>query len=323
MSALAAFPAGLREPSLAAEIREGLLHDPPRLPAACFYDETGSALFEAITTLPAYGLTRADMRLLTSHAHLVSAHLPGRLDVVELGGGSGRKARILLEAVGWSGFLRYRAIDVSVAALDECRERLAALAGVEVLPLEATYLEGLQIATRSRRAGSTLLVLFLGSNLGNLDRPDASRFLNEVRACLRPGDGLLVSVDLQKDEGRLLAAYDDPAGVSAAFNRNALERLNRELGADFDVAAYEHRALYDARARRVEMHLVPLTDELVRVEGLGLNVRIEGGKGIWTESSHKFAAGEVPAMGLRSRFRCAGEWIDLEWPCSLSLLVAR
>jgi dimethylhistidine N-methyltransferase len=315
-------PSGLREPALAAAIREGLVARPKRLPAACFYDELGSALFEAITVLPEYGLTRADLRLLTSHAALVASHLRGPLDVVELGGGGGRKARRLLESAPWPGPVRYRPVDVSNAALEDCRERLAALPGVEVLPLRAGYLEGLAEATGRRRPGASLLVLFLGSNLGNFDRAAAQGFLRAVRAVLEPGDALLLSVDLQQDEGRLLAAYDDPTGVTAAFNRNALARLNRELDADFDVAAFQHRALYDPKARRIEMHLVPLTPETVRVEGLGLSLRIEAGEGIWTESSHKFGAGEIPTLASAAGLRCAGEWIDAEWPFSLTLSIA-
>jgi L-histidine N-alpha-methyltransferase len=319
MNALATLP-GLYEPVTLEEIRRGLLDHPKRLPATCLYDEVGSALFEAITRLPEYGLTRADLRLLTRNAVLVSAHVPGRLDVVELGSGGGRKARLLLQA--WPGSLRYQPVDLSTAALDDCRDRLATLRGVEVLPLEAGYLDGLEKATRRRRLGATVVVLFLGSNLGNFERPAAAEFLREVRAHLRPGDALLASVDLEKDERRLLAAYDDPLGVTAAFNRNALARLNRELEADFDVAAYRHRACYDASARRIEMHLVSPGEAIVRVRALGLTLRVGAGESLWTESSHKFAAGEVASMGEAAGFRRAAEWIDPDWEYSLSLLIA-
>jgi uncharacterized SAM-dependent methyltransferase len=159
--------------------------------------------------------------------------------------------------------------------------------------------------------------------LGNFHRPDAGNFLREVRGRLRPGDALLASVDLVKEEERLLAAYDDASGVTAAFNRNALAHLNRELDADFDVAAYNHRAVYDAALRRVEMHLVPMTDETVRVKALGLKFRIEAGERIWTESSYKFRAGELAFMGQAAGFHCAVEAMDREWPFSLSLLMAR
>jgi L-histidine Nalpha-methyltransferase len=319
MNALASLP-GLYEDVTLEEIRRGLLDEPKRLPATCLYDEVGSALFEAITRLPEYGLTRADLRLLARNASLVSAQVPGRLDVVELGSGGGQKARLLLQA--WPGSLRYQPVDLSAAALDDCRERLGALRGVEVLPLGAGYLDGLEKATRRRRLGASVIVLFLGSNLGNFERPAAAAFLREVREQLRPGDALLVSVDLEKDVKRLLTAYDDPAGVTAAFNRNALSRLNRDLGADFDVAAYGHRVVYDATARRVEMRLVAARDTIVQVRSIGLRLRIGAGEGIWTESSHKFAAGEVPSMGEAAGFRSAAEWIDPEWPYSLSLLIA-
>jgi len=171
-------------------------------------------------------------------------------------------------------------------------------------------------------AGARLLVLFLGSNLGNFERKAARDFLCDVRARLVRGDLLLASVDLEKDEQRLLAAYDDPAGVTAAFNRNALARLNRELEADFDLSAFQHRALYDSAARRIEMHLVPMTEEIVQVKKLGLKLRIRPGEGIWTESSHKFAAGELAALGRAAGFGCLAEWVDPEWPYCLDLLLA-
>jgi len=322
MSTLAHLPV-LREPSLAAAIREGLLDSPRRLPPACFYDEVGSALFDAITVLPEYGLTRADFRLLRSQAGRIAAALPRPLDVIELGSGGGGKARLVLEALSGTRTLRYRPVDVSAAALADCQERLASLPALEVLPLEATYLDGLEEAATRRRFGATVLVLFLGSNLGNFHRPEAREFLREVRGRLRPGDALLASVDLEKEEDRLLAAYDDASGVTAAFNRNALAHLNRELDADFDVAAYRHRAVYDTVLRRVEMHLVPTTDETVRVKALGLEVRIDAGDGIWTESSYKFRTGELASMGEAAGFQCALEATDREWPFSLNLLVAQ
>ncbi|HEY6546423.1 MAG TPA: L-histidine N(alpha)-methyltransferase [Vicinamibacteria bacterium] len=315
-------PISLREEGLSAAIRQGLLGHPKRLPPECFYDELGSALFEAITVLPEYGLTRADLRLLTSHGGRIASQLRGPLDIVELGSGGGRKAKRLLQTTGWPASVRYRPIDVSSAALDDCLERFSALRGVEVLPILGGYLEGLEQAVERRKPGASLLVLFLGSNLGNFERAAAHDFLRAIRARLGRGDALLVSVDLEKSEGRLLAAYDDAAGVTAAFNRNALARLNRELHADFDVLAFQHRALYDATERRIEMHLVPMTDELVQVKKLGLEVWIGAGEGIWTESSHKFAPGELAALGRDTGFWCSAEWVDSEWPYCLGLLFA-
>jgi dimethylhistidine N-methyltransferase len=318
MNTLASLP-GLYEPVTLEEIRRGLLDDPKRLPAACLYDDVGSALFEAITWLPEYGLTRADLRLLAKHAREVRDVVPGPLDAVELGSGSGRKARVLLES--WDGPIRYQPVDLSATALKDCEDRLASLNGVVVLPLEAGYLEGLDRAVRRRRPEATVLVLFLGSNLGNFERPVAAAFLREVRAQLRPGDALLLSVDLEKSAERLLAAYDDPTGVTAAFNRNALSHLNRELAADFDVAAYRHRVVYDASARRVEMHLVPGSEQVVNVGALRLRLRVAAGEGIRTESSHKFVPAEVASWGEAAGFRRAAEWTDSEWAYGLSLLV--
>jgi dimethylhistidine N-methyltransferase len=310
------------EDGFQASVRRGLLGTPRRLPAECFYDDVGSALFEAITVLPEYGLTRADLRLLRRHGAQVAARVSGPLEVVELGSGGGRKARALFEAGGWPARLRYRPVDVSKAALDECAARLAPLRGVEVLPLQEGYLDGLETVAGQRRPGTRLLVLFLGSNLGNFERAEARAFLAEVRARLRPGDAVLASVDLEKDEKRLLAAYDDPTGVTAAFNRNALGRLNRELGADFDLRAFHHRVRYDPFARRIEMHLLSETEARVRVKALGLDLRFAPGEGLWTESSHKFAPGEIEAWGRSVGFCPAAEWVDLEWLFSLNLLLA-
>jgi dimethylhistidine N-methyltransferase len=312
---------GLRQPALAEAIRSGLTRLPKRLPFECLYDELGSALFEAITHLPEYGLSRAGFRLFERHADDVGGLLPGPLEIVELGSGSGRKTRVLLESLAATRPLVFYPVDISAGALADCRREVERVAGVSVVALEAPYLDGLRTAVRSRRTEARLLVLFLGSNLGNFSPDDASVFLREVRKALRPGDALLLAVDLQTSEPRLLAAYDDPIGLSAAFNLNTLARINRELDADFDLAAFRHRARWDAAERRVEMHLVSLADQAARIRGLELTVELARGETIWTESSHKFEGHEVRAMAERAGFDCAAQWLDAEWPFSQSLLV--
>jgi L-histidine N-alpha-methyltransferase len=308
--------------ALRAQVRKGLASRPPRLPFALFYDDLGSALFEAITCLPEYGLTRADVRLLTRHAAEAVALLEGPIEIAELGPGSGGKAEIVVRAArGVQDHVRFFAIDVSKAALDACRVRLESIP-IEVVPLEAGYLEGLRDAAQ-RRNGRPLLALFLGSNIGNLDRSDAQIFLESVRGALRPGDGLLLSADLVKDPRLLELAYDDALGVTAAFDRNVLARMNRELGADFDLASFRHRATWNAAERRVEMHLEALTRQRVRIEGLELDLDLAAGTSIWSESSHKFTADEIVALGSGAGFACRSQWTDAEWPFTLNLFVAR
>jgi L-histidine N-alpha-methyltransferase len=322
LTSLAAAP-GLREPSVADAIRTGLAQAPRRLPFECFYDDLGSALFVAITELPEYGLSRAERRLLTDRRGEIAELLPSPLEVVELGSGSGRTTRRLLEALVDRGPVRYHPVDISAAALEECRREMFDVRGLTVAPFEGSHLEGLEASMARRRPGATVLALFLGSNLGNFDRDLAQDFLREIRKRLRPGDGLLLGADLVKPEPMLLAAYDDPAGVSAAFNRNALARINRELEGDFDVAAFAHRAVYDPLERRVEMHLSSPRAQHVRVKGLGLEFTLAPGETIWTESSHKFLPGELPHMGEEAGFSSLAEWTDDEWPFALSLLVAQ
>jgi L-histidine N-alpha-methyltransferase len=314
---------GLLEPDLLQAIRRALSGSPRRLPVECFYDDLGSALFEAITFLPEYGLTRAELRLLDRHADDLARRLPAGLDVVELGSGSGRKARVLLEALAARGPVRYRPVDISGAALEACAREVSHVGGVSVAALQQSHLEGLDRAVSERSPGRGLLVLFLGSNIGNFERVETARFLRSVRRKLRAGDALVVTADLEKDEARMLAAYDDALGVTAAFNLNALGRLNRELGADFDLGAFRHRAFYCAEARRIEMHLMSLAEQTAHVEALALTVRLHEQETIWTESSYKFRPGEIAAIGEDEGFVRAAEWADAEWALAQTLLTVR
>lgn len=321
MTATALTP-GLRSPQLADAVRAALARTPRRLPFECFYDELGSALFEAITRLPEYGLSRAGLRLLKRHAGNVALALPGALEVVELGSGSGRSTRILLEQLAGPRPIVFHAVDISASALEDCRRETEAVPGVTCVPIEASHLDGLRDAARRRDAHARLLVLFLGSNLGNFEQDAAEAFLRELRRALRPHDALLLGTDLQQDEARLLAAYDDPLGLSAAFNLNALARLNRELDADFDLAAFRHTVRWNRDEHRVEMHLEALRDQTVSVRALDLTFALRRGETIWTESSHKFDAAEIRALGERTGFRCGPQWLDDEWPFAQSLLLA-
>jgi dimethylhistidine N-methyltransferase len=313
---------GLRSPQLADAVRAALARAPRRLPFECFYDELGSALFEAITRLPEYGLSRAGLRLLARHAGDVAEALPGALEVVELGSGSGRSTRILLQQLAGPRPIVFHAVDISPSALADCRRETEAVAGVTCVTIEASHLDGLRAAARRRRPDARLLVLFLGSNLGNFEREEADAFLRELRRGLRPHDALLLGTDLQQSHERLLAAYDDPLGLSAAFNLNALARLNRELDADFALALFRHRVRWNREVRRVEMHLESLRDQTVHVRALELTFPLARGETIWTESSHKFDTAEIRALAARTGFHCVAQWLDDEWPFAQSLLSA-
>jgi dimethylhistidine N-methyltransferase len=284
------------------------------------YDEIGSALFDAITFLPEYGLTRADERLLVTHARDIAAALDGPVvDVIELGSGSGRKTRSLLSALGRG--LQYYPIDVSAEALARCGRELNGLA--EVYPLQETYLNGVDKAVARRRPGQSILVLFLGSTIGNFERHCAEAFLRDLRQRLRPGDSLLLGADLVKSRERLILAYDDPTGVTAAFNLNLLGRVNRELGANFDLRAFQHVARYNEQERRIEMHLHALADQNVNIAAADFSLRVRAGETIWTESSHKYTLQELPTIAARTGFGPLAQWVDQEWPFVEALWTAR
>ncbi len=312
------------ESELAAEVRAGLLRaEQKELPSKYLYDEIGSALFEVISVLPEYGLTRADERLMRDHAADIVACLAGPVRVAELGSGSGRKTRWLLEAFSLRQPTTYCPIEISHTALARCESDLGQIEQVSIVGFEQPYLDGLRAAASGRNTEDHLLVLFLGSTIGNFDRDAAERFLTEVRRVLIPGDALLLGTDLEKPLPELLKAYDDPLGVTAAFNLNILARMNRELGADFDLAAFRHEARYNPVFRRVEMHLRSTRKQTVAIPGAGCSVSFLEGETIWTESSHKFQADDISGMAMRNGFRNSAQWLDSEWPFAESLLVAR
>jgi dimethylhistidine N-methyltransferase len=292
------------------------------LPSKYLYDEVGSALFDAICVLPEYGLSRAGMRLLERHAADVVERVPGPVVVAELGSGSGQKTRWLLEALARRQRVNYYPIDISSSALFRCQQELGQIDMVSIVGFERAYLDGLQEVAARRREGERLLVLFLGSTIGNFDRPAGDQFLREVRSALREGDALLLATDLEKPVSTLTLAYDDPAGVTAAFNKNLLARINRELDGDFDLTNFEHAVRYDHAERRIEMHLRSKVWQRVTIRKAGFRFYLREGETIWTESSHKYDPEEVVQMGERSGYRCAGQWFDSEWPFAQNLFFA-
>jgi len=307
----------------ARDVREGLgTPGQKELPSKYLYDEIGTALFETITLLPEYGLTRADERLLRQYAPAVLERLPPPVVVAELGSGSGRKTRWLLEALGCREAVVYFPVDSSPSALAKCRQELSGMGALSIVGLEASYLDGIRHAAARRRPDQTLLVLFLGSTIGNFERPAADDFLREIRQCMRPGDALLLGADLEKPVADLLSAYDDTAGVTAAFNLNLLARINRELGGDFALAHFAHQARWHAGARRIEMHLRSLRAQTVTIREAGFTCRLEEGETIWTEACHKYRVEELPGMAARAGFVCEAQWVDGEWPFAENLWLA-
>ena len=309
--------------AFAADVRESLSKPGQReLPSKYLYDEVGSALFEAICVLPEYGLTRADARLLQKYAGEIVGRLPSPVQVAELGSGSGKKTRWILEALSRRQMTYYYPIEISPHALAACAKELGQIDLVSVVGYEQPYLEGLRAVAEGREEQDHLLVLFLGSTIGNFDRDAGEEFLREMREILRPGDALLLGTDLEKSVELQLLAYDDPAGVTAAFNLNLLARINRELGGNFDLSCFRHEARWNFSERRIEMHLRSTRQQTVEIPAAGLQIILDEGESIWTESSHKYNAGEIPGMAARTGFRCDGQWIDQEWPFAQNLLLA-
>jgi dimethylhistidine N-methyltransferase len=305
----------------ARDVRAGLTRASQKtLPCRYLYDDVGSALFEAITYLPEYGLTRADTRVIEQHAGDLVDCLPGNIITVELGSGVGAKTRPILEALNRRQVVVYYPIDLSRTALAKCAQEFSSIGAV--VPLEASYLDGLRQAAERRAPGQTLLVLFLGSTIGNFEPEAAIDFLLAVRVVLQPGDALLLGTDLVKPIGQMLAAYDDPTGVTAAFNKNLLARINHELEADFDLRQFEHVARYTEEQQRIEMHLRSKLYQIVSIKRADLIVDFVPNETICTEACHKFMPEQIAGIARKSGFRLEAQWMDLEWPFAESLLMA-
>jgi dimethylhistidine N-methyltransferase len=247
--------------------------------------------------------------------------MPLPTHVAELGSGSGKKTRLILEALAKHRRTFYYPIEISPAALAACEKELGQLDFVSLVGYEKPYLEGLRAVAARREQGEHLCVLFLGSTIGNFDRPAADDFLRQVRNTLERGDSLLLGTDLEKDVAVEVLAYDDPIGVTAAFNLNLLARINRELGADFELREFRHLALWNAEERRIEMHLQSITRQRVNIPGASLLLRIEEGETIWTESSHKYGQDEPAKMAERAGFRQTAQWIDEQWAFAQNLWI--
>jgi L-histidine Nalpha-methyltransferase len=306
----------------AEDLRRDLSLSPKQIQSKYLYDALGSCLFEAISRLPWYRITRAEGRLLSRWAGQAVAPLSDPLTLVELGCGSGEKIAMLAEALrSRRRTVSVHLIDISQTALEQSERTLNRFEHVSIIGHRATYEDGLRRAATQRGRGA-MLVLFLGSNIGNFDPPASHEFLSEIRRSLRPGDALLLGADLVKPERDLMLAYDDPLGVTAAFNKNLLARANSELQADFDLAAFDHRAVWNPVESRVEMRLVSRRAQEVAIPRADCVVRFDRGEHIWTESSYKYEPEQILAMGAAAGFRALEQWTDADARFALTLFLA-
>lgn len=311
--------------SFAADVARDLQRSPRQLQSRYLYDALGSRLFDAICRLPWYHITRAEDCLLSRHALAVAAHLQRANDlaIVELGVGNGEKLATLIDALPSSRAVAVHLVDISAAALDATAARLSGFPLSSVETYQDAYEQGLVHVAAATAGVSRRLVLFLGSNIGNFDAPAALQLLRAMRRAVQPGDLLLLGVDLVKPEPDLMLAYDDPLGVTAAFNKNLLVRINRELGGDFDLEGFSHRAVWNAAAHRVEMHLVSERRQHVHIPAAGIDVAFAAGETIWTESSHKFSEEAIADLGASAQFAAVEQWVEPAARFALTLFAAR
>ena len=307
------------ESAFAQDVYRSLQLRPRQLPTHYLYDALGSALFDAICELPWYGITRAERALLSRHRDEIFSLIPDLTRIVELGPGDGSKLRILIEGTPLP--MSVHLIDVSGAALTRATQALAEAAHLNVVQHEASFEQGLTEVAQLSTDGATM-VLLLGSNIGNFDPPTSHELLRRIHTTLGRGGALLIGTDLIKPEIDLLRAYDDPLGVSAAFNLNVLVRINRELGGDFDLGAFRHRALWNPHRARMEMYVVSTKRQTVRIEAVDLEIELAEGEPIWTESSYKDTAAGWTRRLDAAGFETRAQWIDRDDGFALSIAQA-
>jgi len=314
-------PSSRGVPSFAEDVARGLASEPKRLSCKYLYDDIGSALFDAITRLPEYYLTAAETEILSEWGWQMVRLLDAPLDFLELGSGSAVKTRLLIgEALRVQSDLCYSPIDISTEAL-----RASSLALVEAYPrlrvraYAGDYFDVLD--SHAVRLERKMLAMLMGSNIGNYEPGEARELMRLLGAALRPGDGLLLGADLKKEPATLELAYDDPAGVTAAFDRNLLARINRELDADFDVRNFKHVAHYDEKRGSVDSFLESVERASISIRALDLRISLRAGERIQTESSYKFTDEEIARLGRRAGFRSASTWHDRRERFTVHLLV--
>jgi L-histidine Nalpha-methyltransferase len=301
-------PAGLASP-MAEEVVQGLSAIPKRLPPKLFYDAEGSRLFERITETPEYYPTRTERGIFERFASDMAVQAGNKLTLVELGAGSARKTRLLIEAVLRRQLrLDFYPVDVSPAALREAVARLDGdFSNLRISPVVADYSHHLP---QLKELPGRKLVLFLGSTIGNFESQETVEFLERLRQSLASGDGLLLGFDMRKDEAILHAAYNDAKGLTARFNKNVLARINRELGGRFDLEAFRHVAFWNERMSRIEMHLESRVKQTVEIQNLDRAFHFARGERIHTENSYKFTAGSIAALLQNSGLCVEKTWTD-------------
>jgi len=296
-------------PAFATEVEEGLLNRPKTLPCKLFYDSAGSILFEEITRLPEYYLTRAELAILHASAAEIANAAGSGITVVELGSGTAVKTCTLLHGISRRQMrVPYFPVDISPAALNLARQRVEEECfQVSVHPVIADFSEGF---TFLRRIPGRKLVLYLGSSIGNFDPEPAVQMLSQIREQLSAGDSVLLGTDLVKSESVLVPAYDDAQGITAQFNKNILRRLNRELGADFDLEFFRHIAIWNPQQSRMEIYLQSLRPQIVNLKLLSLRVRFAADERIHTENSYKYTLTMVQDLLAAAGFKLARTWFD-------------
>jgi dimethylhistidine N-methyltransferase len=314
-------PGAAATSSFAEDVAQGLRAQPKRLASKYFYDDLGSALFDAITKLPEYYPTRAETEILRDWGWEIVRALDAPLEFLELGSGSAIKTRLLIEeALRVQGKLRYAPIDISLDALRASSVTLVdTYPGLSIRAYAGDYFTVLGSA--ALQFEKKALAMFMGSNIGNYQPHEARELLALIAAALRPGDGLLLGTDLKKERATLEAAYDDPTGVTSAFNKNLLARVNRELGGDFDLGNFEHLAVYDERRGCVDSFLRARRANDVFVSKIGLRTHFEEGDRIHTESSYKFDDATVAALATSAGFTTKKTWLDRSARFAVTLLV--
>ncbi len=313
--------------AFAKDARAGLAANPKYLYPKYFYDDLGSKLFEAICLLPEYYLTRAEREILSNHADAIVESIEGPARLIELGSGSADKTRYLIEALlKKQGELRYLPIDISDASLEaSSAELLKVYPQLRITAYASDYFTALNAtgeASLVEKIGNRTIALFLGSNIGNFNPEEAQAFFRAVRLVLWPGDALLVGADLKKSPDIILPAYDDPLGVTATFNLNLLARINRELGGDFDIKKFAHRAIYNEELGRVEIYIVSLAAQRVRIRDIDLEASFEEGEMIHTENSYKFDLDQLAELARESGFFLKRSWRDGAERFSFNLFTA-
>ena len=313
-----------REPraGLAEDVRRGLSSKPKRFLPKYFYDQLGSQLFEAICLLPEYYLTRAENEILELYADEIVSSVEGDTTLIEMGSGSASKTRLIIEALlRKQSELLFIPVDISASALDSSsRILLQSYPQLKIEAYAADYFAGLAELEKQQR--SRTLALFLGSNVSNFDPDEALKFLHALRQVLRSGDALLLGADLKKERRVLEAAYNDALGVTAAFNLNVLARINRELGGNFDLTAFKHRAFYNEAAGRIEIYIESRRVQTVSINQLEMEVEFGEGEQIHTENSHKYDLSDIGKLASETGFTRARTWLDSGERFSSNLLMA-